>query len=277
MISYFRKQSMSRTLWMLAIAVLLVGAAQCAEAPRVAESGDVDLALTLLTSDGAISAGEPLIAALELTNKTSDDIALDLGPGSAPRVRIAVRDADGAVLAETPLVQSNSAAVSSVVTVKAGESYTKQLVISALYQFEKPGKYYVDAEYVPNSSEDAWASGSAVMNVLPFDPKRLEARCEELCTPLRERNSSETSLSMNVRTKALYSVRHDEALPYWDWMAREWGDKDACLAAQRLGTQKAVALLNSLKAGPDKAATAVRKAETMPKADTDVVWAMAWY
>ena len=70
---------------------------------------------------------------------------------------------------------------------------------------------------------------------------------------------------MSTRTKALRSVRRNEALPYLDWMARQWGSIHACLAMRRIGTPEAEALIKALAARNDRVGEAARKALPMPR------------
>jgi hypothetical protein len=57
-------------------------------------------------------------------------------------------------------------------------------------------------------------------------------------------------MEIGVRGKILLSVRHDVALPYLEWMAREYSDAYACRAMRRIGTERAKAVLRALEAHP---------------------------
>jgi len=67
-----------------------------------------------------------------------------------------------------------------------------------------------------------------------------------------------------VRVKALRSVRHDIVLPYLDWIACQWADAETCKAIRRIGTDRALELLDTLAARDDRVGEAARKSMTMP-------------
>ena len=152
------------------------------------------------------------------------------------------------------------------------------LVLTGLYQFQKPGEYSVRVQQFGEFERGfpVLAEDTASVRVLPFDASRLGARCEELFRPLRTHSSSRTDIPQQVRVAALYSVRSDLVLPYLDWMAREFASRYACRAIRRVGTTRAERLLNALAARRDKVGEAARKAMKMPVENTSPVWEMAY-
>ena len=71
------------------------------KAPGV-QPGEIALRLTLLTKDGAITAGEPLLARVELQNRAGRSLALWLGNSVVPSTHIAISDRAQGLLAATP-------------------------------------------------------------------------------------------------------------------------------------------------------------------------------
>jgi hypothetical protein len=138
------------------------------------------------------------------------------------------------------------------------------LIITGLYQFREPGEYTVLAQQLELSPQfPVLAEDRGRVKVLPFDSSRLERRCEELFGALRKGTSDRTDLPMGARTKALYSVGHDAVLPYLDWMARTWQDRYAVRSMLRIGTERAMKLVNALAARKDRAGEAARQALKM--------------
>jgi len=240
--------------------------------------GDIALRLTLFTQNGAITAGEPLIAKIELTNKSEKEVELSLGNNRHPTTYMEVRSQNGQIVACTPRPDPHADEVAFGCTLKPGDSHTKFWVISALYQFKEPGVYTVRVQQLkPSEGLPVLAEDTAMVRVTPFDAAKLEARCEEVFQPLRTGTSHRTDLPMAVRTKALYSVRYEAALPYLEWIAVEWDGQYACLAMRRIATERAISILSSLAAREDGSGKAARNALKMPLEITDVMWEMNDY
>jgi hypothetical protein len=150
-----------------------------------------------------------------------------------------------------------------------GETYSKFLILTGLYQFGMPGLYSVRVHQqgVPQEMPVLCQDVVAVQ-VLPYDAARLEAVCDDLFAPIRN-HSSFGVIPMGVRTKALYSVRDDVVLPYLDWLVREWNAEYAARAMRRIGTPRAESLLAALAARGDEGGEAARQALEMSLEPTD--------
>jgi hypothetical protein len=117
---------------------------------------------------------------------------------------------------------------------------------------------------------------TAALRVLPHDRAQLKARCEELLRPVRNATSGQTDVPMSARTKALYSLRDDLFLPYFEWMVRQWDDSYACRAMRRIGTPKALALVNDLAAHDDLVGKAAKRSLTM-HLEREALWDINWF
>jgi hypothetical protein len=221
------------------LVLLLLGGITPALA-RALQPGDIGLTVTFLTGDGAVVAHEPLLARVELVNHTAETVNI-------PRLTcLELCDSDGKVVAAIPRPEVSMDFISSAFSLKPGEIYTGTWVISVLYQFDKPGTYTLRVHWL--YSQDGklmdFATGAADIRALPFDEARVTARCEELFQPFY--SSEKSDIKLSILARALYSVRHNLALPYLDWLAREMGYADACYAIQQIGTPRATALLETL-------------------------------
>jgi len=223
---------------------------------RAAQPGDIGLTITFLTRDGAVAAHEPLLARIELVNNAEETVNIAL------LSCLELCDSDGKVVAAIPRPKVTMDFMYGARSLKPGEKYTRTWVISALYQFDKPGTYtlHVHWLYLPGGKLMDLVAGTADIRALPFDEARVTARCEELYQPMYSHQKSD--IDLGIRARALYSVRHDLALPYLDWMAREWGDANACYAMRQIGTPQAKALLDALAKRQDDAGKAARAAMT---------------
>lgn len=232
--------------------------AQGASRPRFAQPGDISCILMLLTSDGTITAREPVIARLAIRNELKEEIRI--WPGGT---YLDVYDANGKLLATMPRPRNVGDFAHSVRDLAPSEVYSKFLVVTGLYHFEVAGIYSVRVQQQGIPPEmSVLCEDVASVQVLPYNAERLEAACEEIFAPIRKRAGFGT-IPMTVRAKAILSVRDDVILPYLDWMAREWRDRYACRAMRRIGTPRAENLLAALAARTDEAGEAARQALEM--------------
>ncbi len=242
--------------------------------PRRALASDLALKVRFVPNDGPISAGEPVVARLDLTNQSAQAVEVLTGSNQVPALHLTVRAADGQLLAGTPRPERRPDGLYGIGVVEPGGTYSVFWVVTGLYQFEQPGQYEVEVQLLDWMTWKVLCGNRAALRVLPFDVERLEARCEELFQPLRKHSSSKTKIPATARTKALYSVRHDTVLPYLDWIARELHSSHACRAMRRIGTERAQELLGTLAARDNETGEVARKALEMDLESTvrDVVW-----
>jgi hypothetical protein len=207
---------------------------------------------------------------------------------SSPFLRLSVYDNTGKLLAATEDPQEAARRCPDFAVgwrpLAPGESYSKMLIITGLYQFSRAGLYFVKVEQFAYGNGSvgenlpSWrrlgtlddrggfpviAEAGASLWVFPFDAGRLKARCEELFAPIQGHGPM-GDLSMTVRSKALESVKNDIALPYLDWEAKEWADRYAVRAMRRIGTKEAQKYISALTARNDKVGKAARQALEMP-------------
>lgn len=238
------------------LTLLLLGGLAPALA-RSAQPDDLGLTITFLTGDGAVSAHEPLLARIELVNNGKEEVSFPL------LTSLEISNSAGKVVAAIPPPEASLDFMCGGHSLQPGEKYTKIWVISALYQFDTPGTYTLHVHWLQFQGGKLadLVAGTAEIRALPFDEARVTARCEEIYQPLY--TDRKDGLEMGLRAHALYAVRHDLALPYLDWMAREWHDTNACYAIRQIGTPRATALLEVLVKRQDETGKAARAAMTM--------------
>ena len=260
----------------LALTCVLAGSAGESESlPPAAKVGDISLSVTLLTKDGTITAGEPLLARIEIANLSGHNIQHSMGNDLWKTTCLEVRDQEGKLVAGTPRPPYREGGWAGWRRLRTGETSSKVWVVTSLYQFEEPGTYTVRVQELDHSEDlPVIAEDTTTVRVLPLDASRLEARCEEIFQPMRKGGCSKTGIPDSVRVHALYSVSHDVVLPYLDWMARKWDDRYACRAIRRVGTEKAQTLISTLAAREDKVGVAARQALDMPLRSRNIFWAM---
>ncbi len=223
--------------------------------PRRAVADDLALAVRFLPDGGMISAGEPVIAALDITNRSREAVEVLLGSNEVPAAHIALCDHEGRCVAQTPRADKRPDGLCGLKALEPDATYTTYWVITALHSLDAPGLYELRATLVNWMNWTVLCEARAELRVDAFDAERLDARCDQIYRS--------TDLPPAVRWKAICSVRHDIALPYLDAMATAHGGTGACLAMRRIGTARAEALLEALASRDDRVGEAARKAREM--------------
>jgi hypothetical protein len=224
-----------------------------------------------------MTACEPLLARITISNSAREKLWVRLGACDAPHTYVEIRDSAGQVVAASPRPpRAPREGFQGQAMVAPGESYARIWCLTALYPFAEPGDYVVSLQLLACQAVSAesvirgeygelevLARTDVQVRVLPLDVARLEARCEELFLPARRRGDW-GDLPPDARVKAILSVRHDTVLPYLDWMAREWRDPRAGLAMRRLGTERALKTLKLYTSLDNRWGESLRKALDMP-------------
>jgi len=256
---------MNKTLYaLITIFSLSLLPAFAAQSARRTQTGDISLTLTLLAENNTITAGEPLIARATVANKTNDLLEILNSP---MRSYLTIEDESDKILAASTHpdeIKRYANFFEGARRLGAKNSFTDTWIITGLYQFQKPGKYTLKLQrWGDDAQSPILAETSVILTVLPADPARLKARCEEIFAPMKTHGPM-GNISMTARTKAIKSVRDNIVLPHLDWMAIEWADKYAVLAMRRIGTPEAKKYISALTARQDKVGAAARKALTRP-------------
>lgn len=278
-------RSMLARAMQLATCAFAIATVVCFPRPTAAQEGpmlrfvrspeEISLTLTLLTKDGTITAGEPLLARTAVRNETNASLEVWASNSASRAMQFEVRDEEGRVVASTPKPRIHVEGLQGIYSLNPGQTRTGNWVITGLCQFTNPRVYEVRVTLWDFSgNQPKLAEDSCVVRVLPYDPKRLEERCDELFRPISS-HGPYGNLPWTARVTALYSVRNEVVLPYLDWMAREWSDGDACLAMLRLGTERAKKLLDSLAARHGEVGLAARRAKRMVLQPANVMWDMS--
>jgi beta-lactamase regulating signal transducer with metallopeptidase domain len=232
--------------------------------PAVPDS-TVALHASLLAENGSVTAYEPVLIRVEELNKTAKAVSMIAGTITDWTARVLVEDAEGRQIAASPRSRLPVDITFSGKQLKPGESRVRMLAVSAIYPFARPGNYTVRVQRLKLSDDIVVLAEDRVpVRVLPFDAARLKARCEESFTYSKD-FSAHGDLSNHDQTRALFSVRHDIALPYIDWHARsDWSTAfEAWIALRLIGSPRAIAELDTLAAREGKKGKAVREFKDM--------------
>jgi hypothetical protein len=226
---------------------------------HVAKAGELAMKLSVIGKP-EITAYEPVLIHQDLTNTTDHNVNQQVQPDYTTRIE--VRDAQGRLVCETPLQQVPGDFLTFVRNYSLGQSRSFYLTVSALCTFKDPGTYTITVSEGmmkrDGSGFDAVCSASTTLRVLPYDAKRLDARCKEALEEVIgrlgfHRLSSQKSIPFRVTTQLFYSIRNDAVLPHLSKYA-ENGGQFTCYAIwnmRRIGTEKAKQMIDSFTARQD--------------------------
>ncbi len=232
---------------------LIAGAAD-KPGPPLAVADDIAFGIRFVLDDGPISAGEPVIAAVDITNRGGETVEVLLGSNEVPALCVEIRR-EVQVLAATPRPERRPDGLCGMKTLEPGATYTSYWVITAMHDLNVPGQYELGASLVNWMDWTVLSEARVVLHVEAFDPKRLDSRCYEIY--------QSPDLPSVVRSRAICSVRNEIALPYLDAMASTQGSAAACLAIRRIGTERANALFEALASRNDRVGETAREAREM--------------
>ena len=255
----------------LAICCLAVPAA--CEPPN-AQPGDIALSLSITPIGDVITALEPLLATVEFRNQKEHDVSLAICEQLTMSVEI--RNKKGEVVAATSRPELADI-VYSTWKFAPGETRTKSLVMSGLYEFGTPGDYMIYVRQLDlQQNPTVLAEATASVHVLPFSKIRLESRCEKLFGPMSKRVSVSPEDAPEVRS--LCSVRHNVALPYLKWIAENYDAYLACQSLRRINTNESLAMLDELMQRTDRIGETARNArQESALSPTDFLWSLSYY
>lgn len=212
--------------------------------------------------DGVISAHEPVILKAEFTNNSSEPYNLYYSYDMSARLEIL--DKDGVLVGESPIYPYGEI-MSTMHILQPNESSTSYFIPSAVYTFKDPGKYNIKIKIygepigsaeTPEDLGTPVAETSVSIRVLPFDEARLSARCDELLYPKKKDLGYLPDCPRAENMKALFSVRHNAALPALKFAAENWGESSygwpTAVAIKRIGTKESASLLKELKPRKDR-------------------------
>ncbi|MBI2843080.1 MAG: hypothetical protein HYX78_06740 [Armatimonadetes bacterium] len=144
---------------------------------------------------------------------------------------------------------------------------------SGIYQFKKPGIYSVRIMLLgppgkitskPSDLGPVVAEVTIPVSVRPFDEKRLRERCDELIEPRMLHPSNLKDFPPHENMMALWSVRHNAALPTLKFVAEHWGEYSCgwptAVAIRRIGTPESAALLKAIGSRTDRMGQCARSA-----------------
>jgi hypothetical protein len=173
-----------RLLRMLACLALAAAPSTAAtqSAPMPADIAGSRLVIALRLEQPTYSLHEPVVATLEIHNRTAASVDLDLGKNARGNLMVAITEPDGHREARQPLELPDGISFPGNVAVAAGGSYEQDLVLNDWDDFAQPGRYAVSVELLHQVAvaSPSTLSAAASLEVGPRDPVALRTFCERL-------------------------------------------------------------------------------------------------
>jgi hypothetical protein len=163
---------------------------------------------------------EPVFVDLVATNELREDVRLDLGP---EHLQFVVTSPDGT---RTVLTRPPAEGMRPItrLTLKPGQVDRRRILLNEWYSFDRSGTYALEvkldgpAQTTSGASIPAPASGGVTIRILPRDPARLKAVCEELAKTAIGASDVKTATEAAL---ALSYVRDPIAVPFLERVLKE--------------------------------------------------------
>lgn len=162
-----------------------------------------------------ITLHEPVIVRLRAVNKSNQPAGLDLGFNREGNLRFLIQAPGKEPFRVAPRLDEGLSRYGAAM-VAAGQTYTQDILLSALYAFPAKGNYLIQAELShggPSGREDqpaAFKSQKMALHVLSRNPSKLR----RVCADLAEKMMSGDAESALESATALSYVDDLVAVPY---------------------------------------------------------------
>jgi hypothetical protein len=249
----------------------IVGSTKAGE-PRSVISGKRALRVVRVTpGNGVISALEPVIVEVEITNTSSELVGV--WSSTDLSARIEVRDSHGRMVGASP-VYTYADVMSTSYSLVPGQSMRSFFIPSVVYPFRKPGSYSVrimllnpprKITYKASDLGPVTAEVTIPVSVQPFDKERLKKLCNKLIEPRMLRPSGLKDFPPNENMMALWSVHNNAALPALKFVIDNWSEHSysspTLEAIRRIRTPESTALLKAVGSRHDRIGRSARSAK----------------
>jgi hypothetical protein len=223
-------------------AAISMAAAHHAPAPASGAGSPIMTALRL--EKPTYSLHEPVVATLEIYNRTTASMNLDLGKNSIGNLGVLVTDPTGhREMGKLPPELPDGISFPGYITLPASGRYDKELVLNDWYAFTQLGRYTIRLDLLNQAaSPNATAlSATSSLEVGPQNSAELRATCERLA----QRALAGSGANVDVAAHALSFAADEVCLPA---MARVFhaGFRPRISVVDglaRLGTEKALAVI----------------------------------
>jgi hypothetical protein len=215
-------------------------AAQSAPLPADVAAGRLAIALRL---EPTYSLHEPVVATLEIHNRTAVPVDLDLGKNARGNLLVTVTEPDGHREVRQPLEPPDGIFFPGNVAVPPGGSYETDLVLNDWDGFAQPGRYAVSVELLHQAvvPSPATLAAAASLEVGPYDSGALRTSCERLA----QRTLTGRGERATAAAHALSFAADEACLPALAQVFHAgFGPRYAVMAGlARLGTKAALAVV----------------------------------
>ena len=178
-------------------------------------SQPVPVSISWHLADQRITLREPVLLTLTMENHGGANAVLNLGTDFTGGLLVTVVTPEGTVV-RTPPKEPHGLQALGIVTVKSGERYTHEFIVDEWYDFNRVGKYQVQAALrFPITIDDRpfVPKETALEQVVitEHDDVALKRRCDELVTKIIATTSVDVA---GTAARALSAINDPIAIPY---------------------------------------------------------------
>lgn len=189
-----------------------ISMAAARDAPAPAGGAGSPLMIALRLEKSTYSLHEPVVATLEIYNRSAASMNLDLGKNAVGNLKVTVTDPTGHQGMRTPPPDlPDGLSFPGGITVAASSRYDKDLVLNDWYDFMQSGRYTVRLDLLNQAASPNTAALSATssLEVGPQDSAELRATCERLA----QRALASRGANADVAAHALSFAANEVCLP----------------------------------------------------------------
>jgi hypothetical protein len=206
--------------------------------------------VSVVLSKASISAGEPVLLQIDITNSASQPLELDLGGNGEDNVLISIVDPTGRPHTKPAPAKMGDAPFSVTffgwTHLEKGQEYSETLILNKWFEFRDVGRYQINIELKSPVKVGKQALPITIptllLDVTPYERERLASVCGDLASRIRKRNSAAEFLAAGIAERALGYVRDPIAVQYWDQVL-EYADGTAISGLYKIGNIDAVRVL----------------------------------
>ena len=254
--------ALRRTALLLSRIGLAVLVAAASSLHGQSQSG-VESAISFSLERTSLTLHEPVLVDIEIANRISQPIDVDLGRNSKENIVVTVTTPEGKHLRYVPPPRREGIWFPGKVHLEPGENYSQTMVLNEWFKFEELGRYQVHIRLASAvHSRDAvlpTTSVSIPLEITNRSPERLEATCQDLVRRIEiarsYKESSEAALALSY-------VADSMAIPYLEQALRNHMVADIAVAGlKRINSSESIqALIRALRIPDQDTALLARSA-----------------
>jgi hypothetical protein len=214
------------------------------------------------TSPGTLTLGEPIRAAMTVTNGLRESVFVDFGADFVGNLSLSITYPDGSRAAKL-VPRSGGLRAIGRVSIAPGGRYTHEILLSDWASFSQPGIYRVSIQPMVRAVTASWhpvemPATNLLISIAPRDEAALRSTCEQLATLILTTDDASRRISA---ARALAAVQDPIAVEAIARVMRDSDKSDGVLieALARIGSQDALNVLEHAAASSNEERSALAR------------------